>query len=119
LAHGCFLGDCAETADPCADASPFVIHHQTFDPIEDDVEVHIWPNPGSDEINIEIPATCEGIVTIELRSPEGLRLSLITLKEGVRTTSLTDFQLRPDGLYYLLIRDQCGQHWAHKWLKGN
>jgi len=119
LAHGCFLGDCAETADPCADESPFIIQHQTFDPIEDNFEVHIWPNPGSDEINIEIPSATEGVVTIELRSPEGLRLSLVTLKEGARMTSLPDVHLRPDGLYYVLIRDQSGQQWVQKWLKSN
>lgn len=119
LAHGCFLGDCAETADPCAGESPFIIHHDVIDPDENGAEVLIWPNPGSNEINIELPFITEGKVTIELMTPEGVQLSLLSLKEGIRKTTLPDLYLRPDGLYYVLIRDQSGQQWVHKWLKSN
>lgn len=119
LAHGCFLGDCAETADPCAGESPFIIHHDVTDPDESGAEVLIWPNPGSNEINVELPSVTEGKVTIELMTPEGVRLNLISVQEGIRKTSLQDLHLRPDGLYYVLIRDQSGQQWVYKWLKSN
>jgi hypothetical protein len=119
LAHGCFLGDCSGSADPCTEENLFIFHHEGIEPDDDGEGVMIWPNPGNNEINIEIPSLAVGVVTVELMSPEGVRLNRITMNEGVRTSSLNDLDRRPEGLYYILIRDQSGQQWVHKWLKSN
>ena len=117
LAHGCFLGDCSVTADPCGAEAPLQGRPIVFEPDAAGHEPMIWPNPGNGELNLHIDRSTDGPVTVALLTPQGSLVRSLTIEDGMSHGTLTELQELNEGLYYVLIRQPDGQKWMIKWVK--
>lgn len=118
LGHGCFLGDCSVTADPCAEEeAPFQGRPIVSEPDAAHLDPVIWPNPGNGELNLHVDGSTEGPVTVILMTPQGSQVRTLTIESGFNYGTLSGLSELNEGLYYVLVRQSDGQKWMIKWVK--
>ena len=117
LAHGDFLGDCLNTADPCGDEDAFQGRPVVFGTDAAGLEPVIWPNPGTGDLNLHVDGSTEGPVKVVLMTPQGSQVRTMTIESGFNYGTLSGLSELQEGLYYVLVRQADGQEWMVKWVK--
>jgi hypothetical protein len=117
LSHGDFLGDCSVTADPCD--LPFISFPQVLRPDEQQLEPEIYPNPGQDIIQINLPDLVSGVVQVQISRLTGEIIRSATIPEGILSSQVTDVSSVPAGIYIIRFADETGNRWVKRWMKMN
>lgn len=134
LAHGCHLGAC-EFENPCEipEERPFAVASQHFQSdidnmdhsvltnheADDDLylEAAVWPNPGTDELNVQIPSDATGKVSVQLFSLSGQVLRSQPVFDESGFTVIENLNTLANGMYYIRIADSTGSQWMLIWTK--
>ncbi|MCB0520473.1 MAG: T9SS type A sorting domain-containing protein [Lewinellaceae bacterium] len=87
--------------------------------IAGDTPIKIYPNPASNELNVEVHANAEGPATFEVRNHAGGKIYLqeLELLEGTNTLPI-HLEGWPAGVYFIKVKTEAGTT-TEKFLKTN
>jgi Secretion system C-terminal sorting domain len=86
---------------------------------EQQLEPEIYPNPGLEVIQINLPDMVSGEVQVYIIRLTGEVIRAATIPEGILSFRVTDVSSVPAGIYITRFADAKGNRWVKRWMKMN
>jgi len=112
--NGCFDADCSHVVNDKWWMFPDEIPTATTD-LTTYLSLSLYPNPGQNTVHVSLPSSVHLPITYQVSTMLG---EVVETGTQERTDFDVDMSPLPSAVYLILCRDQRGQVWYSRWVKG-